>query len=301
MAARTTLDVLTSVVSESGLDVYSNQGPLIQQPVGEAAFGGSILSQAISAASATVQPHFYVFSSQSSFLRPVRAKDKVQYHVERTMDGRTSATRVVRVTQSGGPCLYMAIISFQKCRPDDKSAPQYAEPVPDLNGLRPDDLSKQDFPQLFQLSEEGSKILSAFGVSTDDPFDWRLLPLQSVSNSAQIRTHGFVRAAVTTQSDVPNLAAMSFLSDISLLELSIMTNWGSVSEETRALVMSTTLNSRVTLYAPLVDEWMVCESGTSWVASDRITTYQRFWNFANGELLMECIQDAVIKHKRAQI
>ncbi|ETS84942.1 hypothetical protein PFICI_02967 [Pestalotiopsis fici W106-1] len=315
MAARSLLGVLTSVTPapELGRDIYTNQGPLIQQPVGEAAFGGSILSQAISAAAATVQPLLHVVSSQSSFLRPVQASSHVHYHVERTSDGRTSATRVVRATQGGGgPCLYVAIISFQThglVTPanNEHNALKYAEPLPDLGGLHPHSIPKQDFPQLFQLSDESLQVLSKFGVSADDPFDWRLLPLEKSvckSNSAQIHTYAFVRAEPrSTHSGISHLAAMAFLSDISLLELSLMANWESVHEDARALAMSTTLNSQITLHSPTarIDEWMVCESGISWVKGGRVTNYQRFWNAANGEILMECTQDAIIKHGRAQI
>lgn len=312
MAASSLLDVLTSVapVSASGPDVYVNQGPLIQQPIGEAAFGGSLLGQAISAASATVQPHFDVFSSQSSFLRPVQASSQVHYQVERTSDGRTSATRVVRATQSGGPCLYVAIISFQRrglstpANAEQKDL-KYAECLPDLGGLQPESIAKQEIPQLFQLSDEGLESLSRFGVGAEDPFDWRILPLdKSNIKSTQIRRHAFVRAeSRSVRSGTSHLAAMAFLSDISLLELSLISDWESMPEQAQALAMSTTMNSHINFHAPMarIDGWMVCESGISWAEGSRITTYQRFWNATSGEVLMDCSQDAIVKRKQAQI
>lgn len=117
MDQQSLLEVLTSVtnISESGSETYTNEGPLIQQPVGDAAFGGSIISQALSAALATVASGFDAYSSQSSFLRPVKATAKVTYHVDRAADGRTFATRLVRATQGDSvPSLYVAIISFQR-------------------------------------------------------------------------------------------------------------------------------------------------------------------------------------------
>ncbi|KAI1866590.1 hypothetical protein JX265_007891 [Neoarthrinium moseri] len=299
MATHSLLGVLTSVTPAPGSkpDIYTNEGSLIRQPVGEAAFGGSILSQAISAAYATVQPEFDVYSSQSSFLRPVTAKSKVNYHVERTADGRTFCTRAVRATQ-GGPCLYVATISFQKrsLARDNDSTLKYADPLPDFGGVRPYDIAKQDFQQIgFHVGEEDLEV--------SPPFDWRLLPFKSVRDPAQIRTHAFVRAELMSTRHASHLPAMALLSDISVLELSLFANWESVHEEIQALAMSTTLNSQISFHAPTakIDEWMVCESGTSWAAGGRITIYQRFWNAATGELLMSCAQDAVIKRQQPQL
>lgn len=77
-------------------------------------FGGLLVAQAIAAAHATVPTDFYVYSSQSSWLRPVSAKaqGKATYHVERTADGRSYATRLVRAIAAGA-CVYVAIVSFQ--------------------------------------------------------------------------------------------------------------------------------------------------------------------------------------------
>lgn len=305
MAARSLLEVLTSVVSVPGAnaDSYTNNGPLVQQPIGDAAFGGSILSQAVSAASATVLPNFDVFSSQSSFLRPVKAKQQVTYQVERIADGRTFCTRVVRASQ-GGPCLYMATISFNKRQSVESSSntPKYSDAIPDLGTARPQDIVKQDFQQaLFKLDEADVKLLSKSGAGVEDPFDWRLLPYKSASDPSQIRAYAFVRADPSSiRQDPSHLAAMAFLSDISLLELTLFANWESIHDEVKALAMSTTLNSQVSFHAPMarINEWMVCESGTSWAAGERVTIWQRFWNWTTGELLMSCTQEAFVKHER---
>lgn len=265
---------------------------MIQQPIGDAAFGGSIISQALSAASATVAAGFDAYSSQSSFLRPVKATAKVFYHVDRLADGRTFATRLVRATQSNsGPYLYVAIISFQRrgsaLEPD--ATLRYADPPPDLGGFDPDTAPRYDLQQTgFQIN--GDELPA--NMHAGNPFDWRLLPFTPNDDLSQIRAHGLVR--FSPQSSLAYLPSMALLSDQSLLELVVFANWKSASQGIRSLAMNTTLNSQVSFHVPAVERnvWMICESRTSWGAGGRITTHQQFWGLETGELLMSCTQDA---------
>lgn len=260
--------------------------------MGDAAFGGSVISQALSAASATVAPGFDAYSSQSSFLRPVKASAKVFYHVDRTADGRTFATRLVRATQSDfGPCLYVAIISFQRRSSalEQDTTPKYAERPPDLGGFRPHNAPRFDLQQVgFQINKDE---LPA-NMNAENPFDWRLLPFRPSEDLSQIRAYGFVR--FSAQSSNAHLPSMTLLSDQSLLELMIFANWDSTSQETRSLAMNTTLNSQVSFHVPAVEStaWMICESRTSWGAGGRIASHQQFWDLETGVLLMSCTQDA---------
>ncbi|KAG8157144.1 hypothetical protein KVR01_013134 [Diaporthe batatas] len=294
MAQRSLLDVLTSVtkVPKSNSDAYTNEGPLLQQPVGDAAFGGSIISQALSAALATVAAGFDAYSSQSSFLRPVKATAKVTYHVDRAADGRTFATRLVRATQGdSGPCLYVAIISFQRRSTAQDATPRYADRPPELGGLRPYDAARFDLQQVgFQINSDQ---LPA-NMHGETPFDWRLLPFKPPNDDlSQIRAHGFVR--FSTQNGTAHLPSMALLSDQSLLELVSFANWGSVSKDIRSLAMNTTLNCQVSFHVPAVESttgWMICESRTSWGAGGRISTHQQFWDLETGVLVMSCTQDA---------
>lgn len=218
-------------------------------------FGGLLLAQAISAAGATVNPGFNVYSSQSSFLRPVTAaapKDSssqgsqsqkaIFYHVERASDGRSYATRVVRATQTppdsqkddnddGAPCAYVAIISFQResaTTTPTSNTLTYGVPMPAaLDGLKPDDIPEDANRRLIDTwVGEGT------GFSFEDPsFDWR--PFGFVfekENPCACRTRGFVRARSSSSSssllpfsgDVAvNLAALAYMSDQFLSEVAV--------------------------------------------------------------------------------
>lgn len=188
---------------------------------------------------------------------------------------------------------------------DSSSTLRYSDAMPGLGKSCPEDIKKQDFQQrLFKLDESDVELLSKSGAGVEDPFDWRLLPYKSASDPSQLRAYAFIHAdPQSIRQDASHLAAMAFLSDISLLELTLFANWESVNDEVKALAMSTTLNSRVSFHAPMarIDQWMVCESGTSWAAGERVTTWQRFWNWTTGELLMSCSQDAFVKHERPNL
>ncbi|KAK8017759.1 hypothetical protein PG993_014085 [Apiospora rasikravindrae] len=305
MSCPTLLEVLVSVcqLPDSAPDTYVNEGPLIQQPVGEDAFGGSVIGQAVSAASATVPCGFALYSSQSSFLRPVKAIRTVAYHVDRTADGRSYCTRVVRANQ-GGPCLFVSIVAFHKARTANVGTdrPTYADPMPNLGQLGPHNLQRQGFEQMnFQIGQEGK--LSHLGVRAEDPFEWRLLPVEPGRDPSQTRICGYVRPNTTTpplaHSAAVNMASLALLSDQSLFELSLFANWDTVPKEWRRFAMTISLNSRISFRAPTtaMDEWIVCESGISWGEDEQICAEQRFWNHKTGKLVMTCIQDAVISRE----
>lgn len=155
----------------------------------------------------------------------------------------------------------------------------------------------------FHVRDEELEAFSQSGVidATRDPFEWRLLPFKSARDPSQIRTCGFVRSPLPIASErATHLASMGFLSDQSLLELSIFENWESVDEALQRLAMSTTLNSHVSFHDPEARGavWLVCESRTSWGAGGRIAAHQRFWDFETGALVMSCTQDAAIGHQQ---
>ncbi|KAK8065056.1 hypothetical protein PG997_011803 [Apiospora hydei] len=133
-----------------GRDVYTNANPLDLQAGARSLRGSILVSQSISAASATVPASSHrVTSSQSSFLHPTTARDKLVYRVERTADGRRYATRTVRAEQDG-TLVYLATLSFQnygggdgdRSSSSNNNVLAYGLPMPDLGGSCPDDVDK---------------------------------------------------------------------------------------------------------------------------------------------------------------
>ncbi|KAI1123677.1 thioesterase-like superfamily-domain-containing protein [Nemania abortiva] len=304
MDKRSVTESLVSIVEEPQIrqDAYSNEGPLIHHPTGDVAFGGCIVGQAVSAALATVPTEFKFIALQSSFLRPIRASKKVIYHVERTTDGRRFATRVVTVTQSTddhAPCLYTAIVSFQKPSSSDaeEKVRDYHSPMPEVGDTIPHRVPQRGFRQFGfgQSAEDDEK---------NDPVEWRPISLLSPSDPLQIRAHGFVRVPpLSTSSYAVHIATMAYMSDESLLGLVLLTDPKAASKDIRSLAMTTTLTHQISFHSFSIraDEWMVCESSRSWAASGRIFLLQRFWSLSSGRLLMSSTQEAIITRPKASL
>ncbi|MFN3370199.1 MAG: acyl-CoA thioesterase [Sphingomonadaceae bacterium] len=90
-------------------DLFRNR--LNQRNANDALFGGQVLAQALTAASATVEggegPARAVHSLHGYFLRAGRAHRAVIYQVERTRDGGRFSTRRVTAVQEGEPIFHM--------------------------------------------------------------------------------------------------------------------------------------------------------------------------------------------------
>lgn len=103
-------------------------------------FGGQMIAQAMSAASATVPdkpPH----SLHAYFVQAGVPEQPLDLHVDRVRDGRSMSARRVTVAQAGEPLL-IAMVSFH----DNPTQPEFAEPAPPAQG--PDELPRlQDWAE----------------------------------------------------------------------------------------------------------------------------------------------------------
>ena len=93
-------------------------------------FGGQMIAQAMSAASATVPdkpPH----SLHAYFVQAGVPEQPLDLHVDRVRDGRSMSARRVTVAQGGEPLL-IAMVSFH----DNPTQPEFAEPAPPAPGTR---------------------------------------------------------------------------------------------------------------------------------------------------------------------
>lgn len=255
---------------------------------------------------------FEVYSSQSTFIRPVSARLKVNYHVDRTMEGRRFATRIVQASQAEGPLLYMAVISFQRRTGAIANDDTYADPMPAIGDTGPLAVPSQPLRQLgFQSAQPPPPSTTADSqgeqVELDDqeePFDWRPLPFKPCPDRSQMRAYGFVRSQpLSTDNSMPHLGALAFLSDQILLELVTFTHWDELADPIRNLVFSTTLTHQISFHEPgaRADQWMLCESSTSWGASGRVLIHQQFWNLETGQLSITCSQEAKLMVGQAQL
>ncbi|KAJ2985342.1 hypothetical protein NUW58_g5585 [Xylaria curta] len=237
------------------------------------------------AASTTAPASFYPYSCQSSFLRPVmvKAHDRVAYHVERTADGRNSATRLVRAVHGNNPqVMYIAIISFQGAMARLRNVLSYGPPMPDLDSLRPDDIGKE------LMGPE------------EDPFDWRPFGFVLTENPRECRTREFSRSpSLSTRSAPVHMAALAFMSDQILLGVALYANPEKVGSRMQNVTMCATLNHTMAFHDPelKMDDWVVAERETSWGDEGRVLIHQRIWNLESGRLVMTCSQEVMVRLK----
>lgn len=76
------------------------------------ATGGQVVGQALAAATRTVPNTFHVHSLHSYFLLPGDSSVPILYHIARTRDGRSFATRTVTAIQHGRN-IFTCQMSFQ--------------------------------------------------------------------------------------------------------------------------------------------------------------------------------------------
>ncbi|KAI0186924.1 Thioesterase/thiol ester dehydrase-isomerase [Astrocystis sublimbata] len=260
-------------------NVFANTEDFTTQPSGRAVFGGLLLSQAMMAACETVPSRLAPYSSYSTFLRPVTVKagEKVAYHVEELANGANSAT------------------------PRDESVLTYNIPMPDLDGLSPEDIGK-DLNQQLLSSLAGSNQLWQFMTSEEDPFDWRPFGFVQAEDPWDSRIRAFVRSpTLATRSSAVHMAALAYLSDEILLGVPIFANPQQVGYQTENVTMGATLNHTITFHDTdvKVDEWHVVERQTSCAAEGRALILERVWGLESGRLIMTCTQEAAIRLKGA--
>ncbi|KIW92834.1 acyl-CoA thioesterase II [Cladophialophora bantiana CBS 173.52] len=96
-------------------DIFTNAGPLWHPPGAKGIYGGICIAQSLQAAQATVPSYFFVHSLHGQFVLAGRADEHLVYQVSRVSDGKSFATRTVKVVQKKGEkIIFTAIINFTR-------------------------------------------------------------------------------------------------------------------------------------------------------------------------------------------
>lgn len=282
--------------------ILSLRRPLSFHKGARAIFGGTLIGQALLAASKTISTSHKAYSTQSTWLRPIIPTTKVIYRVERISDGRTYATRVVRAFQAGDDrCGYVAIISFQNHGVLVGNILEYGLTMPELGGIHPDDITPQNIQQKMDATVNMSApLLPRDRKKRLPPFDWRLLEIHSGDEPTKFIQHGYVRSQpLSTDTHAVHLASLGFLSDDLFIGSSMLANSEKVGAGLRNVSMGGSLTHNVSFHDPAAkaDEWMVCERHTTWGGDGRVLSLQRLWNWKTGRLVMTGSQEALIRLK----
>ncbi|KAI1772799.1 Thioesterase/thiol ester dehydrase-isomerase [Hypoxylon cercidicola] len=282
---------------DQGRDAYVNANAFTTREGLRTVFGGALIGQAVSAATATVPDSFRMYSSQSSFLGAVDARKQVVYGVERASDGKTYAARVVRIT-NGGACVYVAIIAFQDAARPVLRALRYETPMPDLDGMRPEDVDPGAMHALQERFVDRSVPVLAMALE-EWPFDWRPAGVEMGDQPTDLRVRIFVRAPPPPLAAGNHLAALAYLSDEFVYGTALATDLQAAGEGFRNLTMGATLTQTVSFHSPRarIDRWLLLERETSWGADGRVVVHQRAWDWGTGTMVYSGTQEALIRLK----
>ncbi|KAI1779522.1 thioesterase-like superfamily-domain-containing protein [Hypoxylon cercidicola] len=282
-------------------DIYVNQENLTSKEGIRSAFGGSLLGQSAAAAAATVPPTFQIYSLQSAFLRAVTPKEKVRYHVERILDGRGFASRIVRATQgSNNACLYSATICFQRNMPVGNVL-DYHVPMPEEGGTLPDSIRDGKAQEMMAAITGRSVPLIQLGVK-EDPFDWRPFDHPPAGEPTKFWQRTFVRSPTIASKDLQvHQSALVYMSDAFTIGAALHANPNKVGKKLSNVTMAVTLAANLSIHEPTarVDEWMFAQHETSWGSNGRVVIHQRYWDVKSGRLIMSGTQECLIRLKDA--
>ncbi|KAM0812036.1 putative Acyl-CoA thioesterase II [Seiridium cardinale] len=306
MPERAPVEPLIEVVPvECKQDVFTNKKEIWDASKGyqRSIYGGHLLGQSVSAAKQTVPAAFDVHSLQSAFLRPGDGKFNVYYHVERVMDGRTLASRLVRAMQ-GELVIFVATIGFH--RHSDQPTPtggalKYQEPMPDWAlSVQPNDKSLKAHHEMLIETGFPEEVVRTVRL----PFEWGHLPAESTKDPTEFRERSFLRSeSLSTDDRGTHLAALAWVSDAFLIYTANLANPTKFPLGMAGVAIETSVNHSVWFHLPSakIDAWLACERRTSWGADGRVLIYQTWWNRADGQIVLSCVQEALLRLKNAQL
>ena len=239
-------DLLTLLELEQlEVDLFRGESRDIGSPQ---VFGGQVLGQALTAASATVEGRI-VHSLHAYFLRPGKNDASTTLRVERLRDGRSFSTRTVVACQDDEP-IFTVTASFHKDEPGGDFATPIATDVPG-----PDDLA------------DSQTELSRTLWGEDSPFERLEVPEYShTRQSPTPRRAMWIRSRAALPDD-PGLHAcvITFLSDMGVLAAVRAARSGSERP-----AMAASLDHAVWFHRPArADEWLLFDVAARSSASSR--------------------------------
>jgi acyl-CoA thioesterase-2 len=249
-------------------------------------FGGQVLGQALSAASATVEGRRSAHSLHAYFLRPGDVDAKIVYQVDHAQNGRSFSNRRVVAIQHGRQIFNMTA-SFQISEPGlehQATMPDVPGPdgIPDLPEIGPRDIEK--LPQKIQRFLKHRR-----------PFFVRVVP-SGDGDAQQLEPVKYVwMKAVETLPDDPALhqRMLAYISDYQLLATATLPH-GDVSFMRDNLQMAS-LDHAMWFHRPCrVDQWMLFAFDSPSASGARGLARGQVFN-REGTLFVSTAQEGLIR------
>lgn len=243
--------------------------------VGNRAFGGQVLAQALRAAGETVPSGRIAHSAHGYFIRGGQAELPIVYRVEATRDGRSFSTRQVQAVQDG-EVIFTLSASFEAPEPGSARG----LPIPDVP--LPDELAGAR--GLFGETWERQRIPGQL-------FEFRFVPEDLVPAGSQ---QYWVRARESLGEDqLAHLSAIAYVSDIKLA----LTASGLTPAELRTHTLSS-LDHSIWFHEPArADEWLLYHQHGRAASSSRALGSGEFFT-PTGDLVASVSQEVLIRPLR---
>jgi acyl-CoA thioesterase-2 len=252
-------------------------------------FGGQVLGQALTAASATVEGRV-VHSLHAYFLRRGDFNAPIVYQVDRSLDGHSFSNRRVVAIQHGEPIFNMAA-SFQV--PEDGFDHQVEMPA--VPG--PDELVDSSVPPL-ELLERLPERLRRF-LEQPRPFEFRSvqqIDYLSQRRQAPARQVWFRAVGRLPDDEKLHRCLLAYVSDYFLLDTATLPHGTSYSHS--SIVMAS-IDHAMWFHRPLrVDEWMLYAVESPSASGAR--GFARAGLFAlDGRLVASTAQEGLVRVKKS--
>ncbi|CAI5452600.1 unnamed protein product [Caenorhabditis angaria] len=275
-------------------------------------YGGQVIGQALSAATATVDQGFVPNSLHSYFVQSGNVERPILYQVDRIRDGRSFCTRLVKALQDG-EAIFTVQISFHRPEPDSiiHQLPMPEVPAPDSL----EDLS-ETFDKLinnpttppiamamikFKQKEIPPAFFRMFSFRPVDIDAYLLLkkddPNQSHSHSTDAyRSYVWIKANENIGDD-PRLhvAAAAYISDATMIETALRPH----SKKGFIPGMALTLDHSIWMHTDnfRVDDWLLYENHSTIASGGRSLIEGKLWT-KDGRLIFSTTQEALIRARK---
>ncbi|KAF8434694.1 thioesterase-like superfamily-domain-containing protein [Terfezia claveryi] len=289
---------------------FTNTNALWHPPGARGIYGGEIIGQSIVAAASTVPEGFWLHSIHAYFVLAGDAKIPITYEVVNVRNGRSFATRQVKVQQMG-KVIFLFMASFQKpvaeARRHSGSVAEWQVEMPDVP--KPNEVANE---------EENIKKGEELCTKLQDPFEWRRLQPSAYPTSqpySERKVRFWVRARKPmlpqAESGIPHvqLAALAYFTDNWFIGTVGRVNSAAGGENLKMLV---SLDHVVYFHVgreTRVDKgeddkdggWLLVDMDAQWVGEERGVVTQRVWRGGDGRLVATCVQEGLVRLREGAV
>jgi len=303
-AARAQIDLYDMVVVEPAASRTGRparfRGNAVPGPYGRI-FGGQLLGQAVSAASATADAGGVgriAHSLHATFLSAGDARMPIDYEVTELRDGRSFSVRSVRAHQ-GDRLLLAATVSFQV--PAD--APEHGPP-PLVGYPQPDAVPVEGLDALAAMWDPPGSDRAA-SPSHRLAVEIRRIPTELDPRNVAVAAGEQTKRAVWLRPTSPGApvsesasrAVLAMTSDFTLLEAAVAAQ--GLSFATPGLHVASLDHALWWHRTVAIDDWILYLQDSPWSGSERGLTAGRLYS-AGGHLLASVAQEGLIRVPRAE-